>query len=262
MYAFDIIIKNNRLQEKYDQQYEDWVHLADSYVYFLERTGQIIAGKHQFSINANIIRIPVICPEKDSLSLKYCSAYNLEVIEKIEQNGNEIEAVYIGRDSNNPNYKVPENSSYYILRSGWESPLLCGDTHQPIPLYKIPCTDHNGVDYDNIFFWNQDYARLYGLWLSSGEYEKFAQEQLQDHKSAINKRGRAIAKIIEKLSGVPTYYFLFNYRNCTEEEDKQRKCPITRQTWYVKGKKASSFIAFKCSDSRLVSELSTNSNHE
>lgn len=260
MYVFDIIIKNNQLKERHDQQYEDWVHGAYNYVYFLERTGQIVKGKHQFSINDNIIRIPVTCPEKDSLSSKYCSEYNLKLIEEMEQNnGSKIETIYIGRDADNPSYIVPKNSSYYILRSGWESPLICGDTHSPIPLYKIPYTNHGGVDYDNIYFWNQDYERLHGLWLSSGKYyEEFAQEQLQDHKSVINKKGHSLCKIIEKLTGVPTYYFLFNYRDWSEEEDKQRKCPITGTEWFIPGKTTIDFMAFKCKKSRLVSELSTN----
>ncbi len=262
MYAFDIIIKNNRFKEKHDQQYENWVHWSFDYTYHLERTGQIQKRNHPVIVNDNIIRMPVITPEIDSMDSRYCSEYNLEVIEKIEQNsGSTIETVYLGRDANYPDYVVPHNSSFYILRYGWASPLLCGDTHKPVPLYKIPCTDHSGVDFDNVYFWHQDYERLYGLWLS-GLYEGFAEEQLSDPWSAINKNGRALCEIIEKITGVPTYYFLFNYSACSEQEDKQRKCPLTGNNWYIEGKSSSDFMAFKCDESRLVSELSTNSGAE
>ncbi|MEE9439692.1 MAG: DUF2310 family Zn-ribbon-containing protein [Saprospiraceae bacterium] len=128
-------------------------------------------------------------------------------------------------------------------------------------MYSIPRTDHAGTDYDNIIFWHQDYKRLHGLWLSSGSYESFAQEQLQDILSPINKRGREICSVIEKLTGVPTFYFLFNYRSVSVVEDKQWKCPITGNNWYINGKSSSNFIAFKCDESRLVSELSSNSTH-
>ncbi len=260
MYAYDIIIKNKNLKEEHDQQYEDWYHLSSNYVYFLERNGQIVKNYHQMIINGDTIRIPVICFEKSSLDLKNCSLYNKEQVQELEQlTGSKITFELRGRDGENPHYTVPQNSSFYILRYGWESPLLCGDTHRPIPLYTIPHTDHGGVDFDNIIFWNQDYKRLYGLWLSSSEYEKFALEQLQDTLSAINKKGQELSAIIEKLTGVPTYTFLFNYRNLSEQDDKKRKCPSCSEKWYIEGKTSADFIAFKCDDCCLVSELSTNS---
>ncbi|VAW36445.1 hypothetical protein MNBD_GAMMA01-191 [hydrothermal vent metagenome] len=263
MYAFDIIIKNKNFKEDHDQQNEDWYHLSSNYIYFLERNGQIVKGNHQMIINGNTLRIPVICFEKDSLRLKNCSIYNKEQIQKLEQlAGSKITFELRGRDGENPNYSVPQNSSFYILRCGWESPLLCGNTHRPIPLYSIPHTDHGGVDFDNITFWNQDHERLYGLWLSSREYEVFAQDQLQHIHSAINKRGRKICAKIENLTGIPSYYFLFNYRNLSEQDDKNRKCPVCHKKWSIKGKTSTDFIAFKCDNCRLVSELTTNSDQD
>ena len=260
MYAFEINITNNNFKEKYDQQYEDWIHFTYDYIYHLERTGQVLKTNGYVIINTNTIKVSVICPEKTSLNIENHSTYNIKTINRIEKNAKtKIKHHLTGVYADYQNYKVPKNSSYYILRTGWASPLLCGDTHQPIPLYKIPKTDHNETDYDNIYFWNQDYERLYGLWLSSGAYEQFAQEQLQNPYSAINKRGREICSIIEELTNIPTYYFLFNYRNLTEDEDKQRKCPITKKEWLIKGKTSSDFIAFKCDESKLVSALSTNS---
>ncbi len=260
MYGFDIIIKNNLLKEKYGRQYEKWVNLSSDYVYQLERTGQVLKNNHQIIINDNTIRISVICPEKKSLSSKYNSVYNVENIRQLEQTiGGKIQHLPTGRDADNISYKVPESASFYILRYGWESPLMCGDTNKSIPLYKIPCTDHGGVDYDNIYFWNKNYERLNGLWLSSGAYEDFAQEQLQNVNSPINKTGRDLCSIIEKKTNIPTYYFLFNYRGWTEKEDFARKCPLTGNNWSIKDKTTTDFIAFKCDKSRLVSELSTNS---
>jgi predicted nucleic acid-binding Zn ribbon protein len=260
MYAFDIVFKNKNLNKENQQQYDYWVSYAYDYVCFLERSGQVLKNNHHVIINNNTIRIPVICPEKNSLTSKNNSIYANKVIKKLgKNNGCSPEFIYTGRDADNINYKVPENSSSYILYSGLESPLYCGDTFKPIPLYKILETDHDGDDYDNINFWNKDYQRLYGLWLSSRDYEGFAQEQLQEVHSPINTWGRELCEIIEKITGVPTYYFLFNYRVCTEQQDKQRKCPITGNDWYFKGKTSSDFFAFKCEESRLVSELSTNS---
>ncbi len=161
MYAFDIIIKNKNLKKGNDQQFEDWYHLSSNFIYFLERNGQIVKGNHQMIINGDTLRIPVMCFDRNSLNINNFSIYAKELIREVEQlAGNKITFKFRGRDGENLNYSIPKNSSFYILRYGWESPLLCGDTHSPIPLYTIPHTDHGGIDFDNITFWQQDYERL------------------------------------------------------------------------------------------------------
>ncbi len=252
MYAFDIIIKNT------NPKYKSWVDDCSSYVHFLERTGQVSQREHMIILRGDTIRIPVFCPELNSLSSKYCSPYNLKIMSNIEKNGCIIEHVQTGVDADNTDKDIARNPSFYILRAGWSSPLLCGDSHTPIPLYKIPPTDHSGDDYDNIVFWHKDYERIYGLWINS-VYERFAEGELQNPYSKINTTGREICGLIEKLTGVPTYYFLLNYRDITVEEDAQRKCPITGNDWRIAGKTSDDIIAFKCEESRLVSELSANS---
>ena len=263
MYSVDIIIENKNLKEKHDQQYESWVNLASDYIFHLERTGQILKTHGHISINGKTLKVSVFCPEKDAFSLKNCNPYNIKTIHKLEQHtGSKIKHIITGREAEYADYVVPKNSSFYILRNGWDSPLICGDTHNAIPLYKFPRTDLQGDGYDNIYFWNQNYERLYGLWLSSGAYEGFAEQQLHDPWSDINKTGRELCRLVEDLTGVPTYYFMFNYRGWSEEDDRKRKCPVTGSDWLIEGKSSSDFIAFKCDESRLVSELSTNTDCE
>ncbi|MCK5831653.1 MAG: DUF2310 family Zn-ribbon-containing protein [Methylococcales bacterium] len=257
MYTFNIIIENS------NPDYEEFVSDAYLLASTLDRPGQIVPRKHLISLKDNTITIPVICPEKNALDVKNGTMYYVKIIKKIEKNsGNKIEHILLGREAESLNYIIPKKSSFYILRNGWNFPLFCGDTGTEIPLYKIPKTDHNGEDYDNLYFWNKDYERLSGLWLSSGAYEQFAEEQMQYLWSDINKRGVELSILIEKLTGVPTYYFIHNYRPWSAEKDKQQKCPITGNDWLIEGKTTSDFIAFKCEESRLVSELSTNSSED
>jgi predicted nucleic acid-binding Zn ribbon protein len=257
MYAFDISIKN------YNSDYKNLAADLSSYVYLLARTGQVLQREQRVVVNEkNTCRVPVLCPEIDSFALKNGTSYALDMYKKIsEQSHSKIEYIPIGREADSLNYKVPENSSYYILRNGWSSPLLCGDTHQAIPLYKIPYTAHNGMDFDNITFWNNDYERLFGLWIS-GLYEDFAIEEMQNVHSEINEAGQNICSKVEALTGTPTFLFLFNYRNWSKEEDLQRKCPLTGKKWLIKDSTADDFISFKCNESRLVSELSHNCDAE
>ncbi|MEE9439693.1 MAG: DUF2310 family Zn-ribbon-containing protein [Saprospiraceae bacterium] len=143
MYAIDIIIENKNIKEKYDQQYDDWYHLACSYIYFLERNGQIVKNNHQFIINENVLKIPVLCFEKNSLSLEHCSIYNKEQVVELEQlSGCKIAFELQGRDGENPQYAVPQNSSFYVLRiwmgisfAQWRykytDPIVLHSTHRP-----------------------------------------------------------------------------------------------------------------------------------
>ena len=261
MYTFNIIVKNASLCE-------DIVHHIYTYLHMLSNTGQILHRDHLLVQKNNTIEIAVACPEIDSLDPKNSNKYGVEYQKKIEVGtGEKIEFLETGTE---PDYPFPryeinrENSSFYILRYSLSSPLLCGDTLKPVPLYKIPYTsdkDANGNDtcHDNIWSWERHYKSLYHLWLASQEVtEEFAANQMQNVHSIHNKKGRELCQIIEEKTGVPTYYFLFNYRNWTVQEDLDRKCPITGREWRINDKTSSDFIAFKCYESRLVSELSTN----
>lgn len=131
--------------------------------------------------------------------------------------------------------------------------MLCGDTGTAIPLYRIPYT-YQGDCYDNVYFWWLQMKRLSGLWFGC-YYDEFTEAQMSDVDSIINKKGRELCTLIESLTGVPTYYFLFNNRTWTTQEDLARKCPVTGRDWRIEGKTTGE-IAFKCDESRLVSELS------
>jgi predicted nucleic acid-binding Zn ribbon protein len=254
MYTFNIIIKNA-------STYEDIVHHIYTYLHMLGDTGQILQREHLLVQKNNTIEIAVACPEMDSLDKKNCNQYGLEYQNKIEKGtGEKIEFVATGTEPDypSPRYDVPtKKSSFYILTYGWSSPLLCGDTDKPIPLYKIPFTDKLNTDYSNIWSWQRHAQSLYRLWLSSQAVtEEFAANQMQDAHSEHSKIGRELCKIIEQKTGVPTYYFLPNYRRWTLQEDLDRKCPVTGNDWKVDGRTRENNWSFKCDESRLLSELS------
>lgn len=256
MHTFDIIIKNN------NPEYEDIVHHTYTFLLYLTDSGQILWREHLLVQDNNTITIAVACPEIDSLDTKNCNEYAVQYLQKIEEGtGFKIEFIETGTEPDYPfpRYDVPEKSSYYILRHGWSSALMCGDTEKCVPFYKIPYTDKLNTDYSNIWTWERDHQSLFRLWLGSQTItEEFALEQMQNADSQNSQMGRELCAKIEELTGVPTYYFLFNSRKWTVQEDLDRKCPLTNNEWRIEGKTASDFIAFKCDESRLVSELSHN----
>lgn len=220
---------------------------------------QIISNSYQFIRSGNKLKIPVACPEVDSLDRKNCSEYAIRYIDRLKDRlKREIAFIRTGTEARYEEYAVPAKSSYYILYHGKFSPLLCGDTFQPIPLYKIPYTYHDHKCYNDIRTWDWNYESLYGLWISGTVGEKFALHQLQQVHSSLSIEGRTICERIEKLTGVPTYYFLFNYRAWGRRRDAERKCPVTGKSWLIAGTTFNHFIAFKSDEARLVSELSSN----
>jgi predicted nucleic acid-binding Zn ribbon protein len=256
MKVFDIIVDTSFSgYENTDVEHSLWAFLI-----FLHQTNQIInSDDYIFNRDKHSISVRVVCPEPNSLLLENTIAYVKDAKHKLETiTQHPLRYQEVGAEPQYINYRVPENSSCYILRYGGFSPLLCGDTFKPIPLYRIPATHHDNKCYDNLCSWERNYKHLYGLWLSGSVCEAFAQKQLQDHHSKLSILGRELCQRIEDLTGKSTYYFLFNYRAWSKAQDLARKCPATGSKWLISGKTASDPIAFKCDTSRLVSELSAN----
>ena len=255
MKVFDIIIDVSKSGfEDSELEHHLWDLLS-----FLYDTRQIVNDEYQFVRSGDSVRVSVACPEPSALMMTPPTRFIADkwaAIEALTQA--KIEITQIGTDPNQAGYVIPQNPSFYILRQGWFSPLLCGDTGKPIPLYRIPPTNPDGDCYDNLRFWEKAYHRLYGLWIGSGVGERFALGQMQDHQSALSQQGRALCERIEALTGTPTYYHLFNYRGWSEKQDQARLCPVTGKLWRIEGSSTADFIAFKSDEARLVSELSFN----
>ena len=259
MYAYNIIIQNKNIQNIHDKQYEQWVHDSYTYLYFLQSTGQIVQDKNQVILQGDTIKMPVFTFEKEAFLDAYHDKHGLEHKKEIEENiGTKIEYELLGRDADNPNYFIPKNPSFLLLRFGWESAIMCGDTHKPIPLYHLFDPQKEEKIFDDIRYWYREYGRIFELWIGSGAYEDFAKKELEDHLSSINQEGIRLSQRVEKLTAKPCYYMLFNDRSWSQTKDRSRKCPICGKKWLLEGKTHDDFIAFKCDRCRLVSELSPN----
>ncbi|MEN9434434.1 MAG: hypothetical protein RLZZ422_2023 [Pseudomonadota bacterium] len=253
MFVFEITIDNQNFA------YDSIEHDLYTFLALLESNRQVVPRDHLIVKEHNKFTVRVSCPEQDSISSKNSNEYAINFWQKIE-NHSQTSLVfnYIGEDIEYPlpRYALPEKSSFYLLRFGWYSPLICGDSDTPIPLYKIPYTDSNAQSYDNITMWESYYKNIYLVWLKSQfETERFMQAQLEDINSPLNKAGRELCQLIEEKTRIPTYYFLFNERYWTVQEDQIRKCPITNNEWNVSYLKT--FYDFKCDQSRLISSFSS-----
>lgn len=234
-------------------------HLLWTYLSFLSGTRQIANQDWVFARKGGDVRVRVICPEPHSLFLENATKYVTDTRNRIEAfTGKPVRFEDAGEAAFMGDYAVSPSSPFYVLRYGNYSPLLCGRTLSPVPLYKIPPTWHDGACYDDVNSWERAWKNLYGLWIGGIAGEAFACDQLERHDSEIALAGRAVCRRIEEVTGVPTYYHLFNYRGWSVAEDRARRCPETGEEWLLPKAKPGDVIAFKCDASRLTSELSPN----
>lgn len=256
MFTFDIVLDLS----KTGFQPEVVEHL-ENLISCLYDARQILNEEDCSFVHAsNKLWVSVTCPELDSLNTKNCTIYGKIWLERIEQLLQmPVQFISTGNNPRFTPYLDEVKPSFYMLYFSGYSPLVNGDSQERIPLYKIPFTYHDEACYNDIQFWNNNYNRIYGLWFNGAVGEQFARRQMQDPNSALSKQGRAVCKRIEEVTGVPTYYYLFNYRKRTRQQDLDWKCPLTGKDWLIEGAKPLDFIAFCCEESRLVSTFTINS---
>jgi predicted nucleic acid-binding Zn ribbon protein len=252
MFTFDLVIHLANLS------FEDIRYESENLLIYLRGNSQIINQDNQFILEENQLRIPITCPQPNSLDAQYCSKfvlYCLEQLQIITQMPLKIRPT--GRAADRLTYQVPVGSSSYILFGKGFSPVICGDTFREIPLYLLPTLNPANNDYQDLNVWHYAYQCLDELWLVSEYGERYALQQLQQVESPFSEQGRSLCQRIEQLTGVPTYYFLSNRRCWSETQDRAQRCPLTGKEWLLDGSTFNDVIGFRCRESRLVSELSS-----
>ena len=250
------IIKLNIVGEQVKS--DAFFELVNYYLYSLYGTKQIINKEWQYEPIDNGLSLNLFCPEKDSYKEKNSTIYGYKWKNRIEEElGCLFDFNYVGLDPEFGKTVIPQKRDYLILKTARFSPLIDGASLNQIPLYKIPFT-HDGKSYNDINSWENNYEQIESLWFNGAVAERWAQNQLQNHDSELNKQGRECCKKIEEMTRIPTYNFLFNDRAWGQKKDKERKCPNCGGDWLIQNSTFNDFYAFKCDDCRLISELSSN----
>jgi predicted nucleic acid-binding Zn ribbon protein len=237
---------------------EEFFYLMDFYLQSLWGTKQIINEEWHYEILENGISLNLFCPENDSFDIKNTTPNGIKLKKSIEEEFDcQFKFIYQSIDPELQQTSICENPNFLILKTDSISPLLDGETFHPLPLYKIPYTSQSGESYDDINYWERNYERIEGLWHSGEVNERWFQNQLQNYNSDLNKQGIECCQKIEEVTKIPTYYFLFNYREWGRKKDQNRKCPNCGGSWLIKGKTFNDIYVFKCDKCRLISELSS-----
>lgn len=198
--------------------------------------------------------------EKNSLSSEFHNFYVNRQIEKLENIcGSKLQIRTVGKtfESYQGACKC-EKPELYILITNYitiQSPITCGTCNQALPLYKLPKYSDHG--YRPILSWESNYQSCDTLQMNCEVGERWALNQMQEFNSQLSKQGLEICKKVEELTGVPTYYYLFNYRKIKGDE-LTKPCPKCGKQWNLK-EPLHGFYDFKCDTCKLVSTITSNS---
>lgn len=155
---------------------------------------------------------------EDSLSDTYSSIYVKERLSKIQEVF-DIETIREGANIEYHTSCVCEKPSWYFLYNEGnlgESPLVCGDCQQPVPLYKVPYI-RDEKDHYLFLSWFRAKNAMDSLW-HHGLWDRFTYGETVRPKSKLNREGRKLCKDLEKILGVPVYYFIHYFCEPDDEE--------------------------------------------
>ena len=245
----------------------DRAELIDKMEWFIATTVKNGQSQDRFSpiyLQGNRLIWLTYALEKTSLSRKNDNIY-------VKQGRSELEKMCrakfqvktLGKDESNTlrvcRCKKP---SSYILWTNYITvfpPLECGDCGGKVPLYRIiPKLPEPGKQkYFTIGCWEACYRACDELQMDCGFGERWGTRQMREHDSGLSKDGREVCRNIENMVGVPVYYYLYNNRRLTKEQDKQRKCPECGNDWLLD--EPWCCFDFCCEPCRLVSNITYNS---
>ncbi|GHT46933.1 hypothetical protein FACS189454_08840 [Planctomycetales bacterium] len=262
MYTFEISIEN-----KTGCKQKDLAEKFEWAITTLYRNGQVIGDHWITLLDKTFVRANVEMYEKTSHAKKFCNEYFLQVNTELEQlAGAKLQFRFIGKSLDYGSMCRCRSRDFFVLQTSYiatYSPIFCGACECVVPLYRIPHFSTppfypEDKDYSIVRSWMRQYQACDRLNMACDFGEKWGTRQMSDPESGLSKMGRKICAEIEKITGVPTYYYLYNYRCITKEKDRSRPCPVCGESWFQGGEKRE-FEQFRCDSCRLVSNLTFNS---
>jgi predicted nucleic acid-binding Zn ribbon protein len=229
--------------------------VAESYLAALLHNGQIL-GDYLFAPCKGKLVAYTHVARSNALAKRYHSQWGISCLQDVVNIFGQVPQYGIIQDDfpkRFPSWK--KSSSLYLFTHAFDdtSPVCCGDSGSPIPLYLLPISDQTRED---LYFWTRYYKEHDNIWLSSGALEIPAYKQTADPRSELSVIGRELCQEIETSTGKNTFYYLHRYwgRNVGEQD---RLCPMCGRRWRTSLKKSPELhfwkFSFRCIRCRLVS---------
>lgn len=197
----------------------------------------------------------VSTPEQTSLMPENNSLRVTEALQQAGENGIEFAGFEIvGRDyqAEQTCESMPTFQMLYTTHLDSCSPVYCGETFTPIPLYQA--TGKNDELGEQLIKWQEDWQACDQLQMNGSTLEQQALLQISELNSLLAQQGIALCRTLEQIKQIPTYYYLYRLGK-NKHEEHHRKCPNCGGEWKL-AEPLHQILHFKCDKCRLVSNLS------
>ncbi len=209
--------------ETFDSRF---IKLLGDFLHQLGRNGLILDGGVQSYIDSGQYVVRVIAQDDEALNV-----YGLSD-EKMNYDTRKALMLLRGKCAAEPEIikcescvDIPHckcsSPSHYVLQAVPEwmgSPLMCGDCHCSVPLYRL-VSDRNDCEFDDLLRWRKIYRGYIEQYLA-GINAKYAYDMVRNSRSEFAQRGKRVSGKIEMTTGVTTFYPIYS-----RHERKPERCP-------------------------------------
>lgn len=237
------------------QQRNALADVAESYLASLLKNGQIY-GEYLFAWSAGNLIAYTHVARPDSLDERHHSEWARSARDSVvEAFGRAPKCNVLDDDVPRRFRSWKRSASLYLFTHAFDdaSPVCCGDTGTPIPLYLLPIDQQTR---EHVYFWARAYNHHDNIWLESRALEIAAYRQLADPTSELSVTGRELCAEVERATGKPTFYFMHRYWG-RKVGEATRPCPLCGGTWHsdanFPGGQPFHQFHFRCNRCRLVS---------
>ncbi len=225
------------------------------------QTGQILKDYERPYIQGNEMMSNQRTLERTSFSKKNnsnCVNLHLNNLEKWCDSKLTVKNLAIYSSSNILICKCKEPDFYVLFTHTFNdlSPIECGTCRGVVPIYKLKMLTSD--ERYGIFSWETNYKACDDLQLGCAVGERWATKQMSDPLSQLSKQGIENCRRIKSATGIPAYYYLFNFKNVPEKVDISRKCPSCKHEWLIENN-LNKFYNFLCKKCNLISSFTSNS---
>lgn len=250
-----MILANVKFGRAGNQSKSELEDNVETYLGRLLHQGQM-GSEYVFAWTDEVLTAFVQLVAPDAHALRHHSSYGKETLAELKK--------AFGR---NPEWKILEDGNQEAVPTWRRAPFLYLFTHafddgppvcrgydrKPVPSYLIPLPYQ---ERESVYFWQDNYRHHDSIWLGCGTLEIPAYRELADPNSDLAQHGRDLCQRIEKVTSIPTYYFLMRFWGRRKNEGN-RKCPGCGRPWRTKhaGVKRADFwpFEFQCHKCRLIS---------
>lgn len=238
----------------------DPVTLINQVVNQWRYNGQIIGQEFAVTYQPNQadaqFHVRLSSPEQSSLLPENNSDEVNKALAEAEKQGVSFDLFeVVGRDFQAEPTCETRQSAFQILYTTYLdscSPVYDGEEFAPIPLYRA--TGKNPSLGEKLIKWQEDWQACDQLQMNGSVLETDALNQISRHDSELSRQGIALCRALEKITQVPTFYYLYRLGSDRRAES-ERKCPNCGGMWKL-AEPLHQFLYFKCDRCRLVSNLS------